>query len=378
MRRATHLILAAAECVQFEGGINLFISCAVIDSFQKIRKILFFLLSFCLFFKTQEATIQVIGNQTILSTATQTHNQSLKMTGDVTTGNHNLSLKLTIRLSSSTRFDIGSCGSITPSSTIQHVKTIISQREESDNCAVERQRLIYKGRILSDNARTLADYGIGAGDNSSGGADGIIIYLVKGSAANTGAAGGAGGATSAINSAPAPATNAAPTQPNPMTSNPFLNFGAPPATGGNNAANPMANLMNSMGGMGAGGGMPDMATFQQEMMNNPQMMQEMMNNPMVSCDLCSSRLQFLMFVSCTNTYSLIYHIFTGSINHEQSRLHALHDGKQSPNETSTRNQSRITTCIGRSRINASIHGNDERSKCDAKYDEESRFGNESD
>ncbi|KAK1736506.1 ubiquilin family protein [Skeletonema marinoi] len=203
------------------------------------------------------------------------------MTGDVTTGNHNLSLKLTIRLSSSTRFDIGSCGSITPSSTIQHVKTIISQREESDNCAVERQRLIYKGRILSDNARTLADYGIGAGDSSGGGADGIIIYLVKG-ALNTGAAGGAGGAaTAATNSAPAPATtNAAPTQPNPM-SNPFMNFGAPPATGGNNAANPMANLMNSMGGMGAGGGMPDMATFQQEMMNNPQMMQEMMNNPMV-------------------------------------------------------------------------------------------------
>lgn len=187
------------------------------------------------------------------------------MTSDTTTG----SLKLTIRLSSSARFDIGSCGTITPSSTIQHVKTIISTCEESGNCAVERQRLIYKGRILSDNSRTLADYGIGA--NS---ADGIIIYLVKGSAANTNAAAGGGATTTnttTTTTAP-PAPAAAPTPAN----NPFANFGTNTA---NN--NPMANLMNSMGGMG-GGGMPDMATFQREMMNNPQMMQDMMNNPMVS------------------------------------------------------------------------------------------------
>lgn len=203
------------------------------------------------------------------------------MTGDVTTGNHNLSLKLTIRLSSSARFDIGSCGSITPSSTIQHVKTIISQREESDNCAVERQRLIYKGRILSDNSRTLADYGIGAGDTSS--ADGIIIYLVKGSAANTAAAGGSGGGTTTAantttsGSTPASSTNAAPTQGRYNYRG--MNFDAAIAAqqaAQQNNPNSMANLMNSMGGM------PDMATFQQEMMNNPQMMQEMMNNPMVS------------------------------------------------------------------------------------------------
>lgn len=209
------------------------------------------------------------------------------MTGDVTTGNHNLSLTLTIRLSSSARFDIGSCGSITPASTIQHVKTIISQRTESDNCAVERQRLIYKGRILSDNARTLADYGIGAGDSNN--ADGIVIYLVKGSAPSATAAGGGtgGGVTAAAAAAANSNTNAAPpTQPN----NPFMNFGA---TG--NAANPMANLMNSMGG-----GMPDMATFQQEMMNNPQMMQDMMNNPMVSCCLFVC----IMVVCSKNNYCL--------------------------------------------------------------------------
>ena len=194
------------------------------------------------------------------------------MTGDVSTGNHNLSLKLTIRLSSSSRFDIGSCGSITPSSTIQHVKTLISQRDESDHCAVERQRLIYKGRILSDNTRTLADYGIG-GDSSG---DGIIIYLVKGSAPNTNAASGGGAGVTATNNTNTAA--AAPAQPNPTAANnPFLNFGAQAGNNNNN----LANLMNSMGGMG-GGGMPDMATFQQEMMNNPQMMSEMMNNPMVS------------------------------------------------------------------------------------------------
>ena len=77
-------------------------------------------------------------------------------------------LTLTIRLSSSSRFDIGSCGSITPSSTIQHVKDLISQREESGMCASDRQRLIYKGRILSDDTRTLADYGIGTGNDNSG------------------------------------------------------------------------------------------------------------------------------------------------------------------------------------------------------------------
>lgn len=246
------------------------------------------------------------------------------MTGDVTTGNHNLSLKLTIRLSSSARFDIGSCGSITPSSTILQVKTIISQRDESDHCAVERQRLIYKGRIMSDNSRTLADYGIG-GDSS---ADGIIIYLVKGSAANTTGAAGGGGATTTTSNArsapPAPTTS----QPSAPISNPFLNFGA--NTANNN--NPMANLMNSMGG-----GMPDMATFQQQMMNNPQMMQEMMNNPMVS------GIYFKGHSSCVLDLTVWLKLIPlskfvmnkGAINHEQSRLHAHHNGKQSPNASSS-------------------------------------------
>lgn len=125
---------------------------------------------------------------------------------------------------------------------------------------------------MSDNSRTLADYGIG-GDSSG---DGIIIYLVKGSAANTGVGGGGGGAAVAsVNSTTSPASSATRPNLNSGANNPFLNFGAANNNNFNNN-NPRANLMSSMGGM------PDIATFQQELMNNPQMMSEMMNNPMVS------------------------------------------------------------------------------------------------
>ena len=86
--------------------------------------------------------------------------------------------------------------------------------------------------------------------------------------------GGGATATAANNTAssttPTASTNAAPTQQG------AFNFG------GMNP-NSMANMMNSMGGMG---GMPDMATFQQMMQENPQMMQEMMNNPMVRVFFC--------------------------------------------------------------------------------------------
>ena len=152
------------------------------------------------------------------------------------------SLTLTIRLTSSVRFDIGSCGSITPQSTIQHIKELISQRDESDRCSVDRQRLIHKGRILSDNTRTLSDYGIGANSGEN-----AVLYLVKSNAGSGGSApaGGSGAATTA-SSAPAPAPAPAPAAP---PANPFANFGNP------NANNPMAGMF------GAGGGMPDLASM---------------------------------------------------------------------------------------------------------------------
>ena len=148
------------------------------------------------------------------------------------------SLTLTIRLTSSVRFDIGSCGSITPQSTIQHIKELISQRDESDRCSVDRQRLIHKGRILSDNTRTLSDYGIGANPGET-----PVLYLVKSNAGSGGSApaGGSGAATTS-SSAPAPAPAAPP-------ANPFANFG------NSNASNPMAGMF------GAGGGMPDLASM---------------------------------------------------------------------------------------------------------------------
>mmetsp|Transcript_8669 Transcript_8669/g.14145 ORF Transcript_8669/g.14145 Transcript_8669/m.14145 type:complete len:207 (-) Transcript_8669:618-1238(-) len=156
------------------------------------------------------------------------------MTGDVSTGNHNVSLTLTIRLTSSSRFDIGSCGSITPSSTIRNVKDLISQREESGHCAAERQRLIYKGRILSEEGRTLADYGIGNdGGASSGGGDGIVLYLVKSGGGVSSNAGAAAATNTASTSAPPAATQ----QPNPNSnaaSNPFLNFNMPNTNNNNN------------------------------------------------------------------------------------------------------------------------------------------------
>lgn len=195
------------------------------------------------------------------------------MTGVIpSSGSGSTSLKLVIRLSSSARFEIGACGSITPNSTVRQVKELIAQREESGHCAVERQRLIYKGRILSEEARTLAFYGIEGGHVA--GNDSIVLYLVKGGG---GAAGGNVPAVSTTTSSSASAPISASGQPNPnasLVSNPFLNFG----NANNSANNPMANMMNSMMG---GGGMPDLASFQQQLQQNPQMMSEMMNNPMV-------------------------------------------------------------------------------------------------
>ena len=183
------------------------------------------------------------------------------------------SLKLIIRLSSSARFEIGACGTITPNSTVRQVKELIAQREESGHCAAERQRLIYKGRILSEETRTLAFYGIEGGHVA--GNDGIVLYLVKGGGGAT--TGGNGTAANTTTSSSAPAPTSTSSQPNPnanLTSNPFLNFG----NASNSANNPMASMMNSMMG---GGGMPDLASFQQQLQQNPQMMSEMMNNPMV-------------------------------------------------------------------------------------------------
>merc|ERR1719297_431642 len=97
------------------------------------------------------------------------------------------SITLTIRLGTTTRFTVPSneASTISLSSTILQVKQCIAQEEAADRCPVERQRLIFKGRILSDDTRTLSDYGV-TEDNKT-------LHLVKGSAPKNNVSGGQGG-----------------------------------------------------------------------------------------------------------------------------------------------------------------------------------------
>eukprot|EP00978_Attheya_sp_CCMP212_P005964 scaffold13412_cov47-Attheya_sp.AAC.2 len=165
-----------------------------------------------------------------------------------------------VRMSTAARFDIR-VESL--DQTILSVKQVIATKEESGKCPVERQRLICKGRILSDDSRTLRDYGLVEGSLPA------TLHLVKGSAApssNT-------PSSSSSTSTPTPAPTATTTTPNP--------FGGATGTGGGN--NGMGNMMQQMMQMQQqpGGGAPDMAQMQQQMMQNPEMMQEMMSSPMM-------------------------------------------------------------------------------------------------
>jgi len=156
-----------------------------------------------------------------------------------------MTLTLTIRLSTSARFTLpasGSSASITPATTILQIKELISQCEESGRVEVSRQRLIFKGRILSEDNKTLGEYGIQEGGGET------VLYLVKGS----------GGAA-----APSTSSGAAPTPAAP-----------PPATPAANAANPF-DMFSNMGQM------PSVQQMQQQLQSNPEFMSQMMNNPMV-------------------------------------------------------------------------------------------------
>jgi ubiquilin len=157
-----------------------------------------------------------------------------------------MTLTLTIRLSTSSRFTLPAPDAppITPSTTILQIKQLISQHQDSGHVEVGRQRLIYKGRILSENDKTLSDYGINEGSGET------ILYLVKGSG------GAAPTAASAVGSAPAP-----PPPANPTPSNPF-------------------EMFNPMGG-GAAGQIPNLQQMQQQLQSNPEFMNQMMSNPMI-------------------------------------------------------------------------------------------------
>lgn len=171
-------------------------------------------------------------------------------------------LVLNVRLSNASRFTIGSTDSsiLTPSSTILQLKQLIAGASESGNCEVARQRIIYKGRILSDNSKSLREYGLAESDQT--------IHLVKGSAP---APTPSPNATSSTNSTPTGTTNSPSSNPNPTmpNMNPFMSM----MQGNNN------NNNNNNGGM-----FPDMSQMQQmqqQAMQNPEMMNSIMNSPMM-------------------------------------------------------------------------------------------------
>jgi ubiquilin len=152
------------------------------------------------------------------------------------------SITLHVRMSSGARLSVELNDSL-EATTVLQVKEKISLQQT--DCPPERQRLIYKGRVL-DEERTLSDYGV---------LPGSTLHLVKSRAPDA--------------PAPAPVSASTTTQP---TRNPF----SPPAAA---AATPAAQPTNNpFGGMPMPpGGMPSPEQMSQ-MMNNP-MVQSMLDNP---------------------------------------------------------------------------------------------------
>lgn len=172
-----------------------------------------------------------------------------------------VNLVLNVRLSNASRFTIGSADSptLTPSSTILQLKQVIATTAESGNCEVARQRIIYKGRILSDNSKTLFDYGLTETNQT--------VHLVKGSAPASSPS------TSSSTSNATPSTTTPGSQPN--TSNP----GMP-----NMNMDPFMSMMQGNNNNNNGNLFPDMSQIQQmqqQAMQNPEMMSSIMNSPMM-------------------------------------------------------------------------------------------------
>jgi len=156
-------------------------------------------------------------------------------------------ITITVRMNSAARFTIGSSAPlITPSiTTVLQLKQIIAGEESLGRCPVERQRLIYKGRILNDGTRTLADYGIVDSDQT--------IHLVKGSAP-------------ASNGPPDPTTAAIHTNQ--------TNASASPPQGFQEMQRMMQSQQQPFNMQGA-------EQMQQELLQNPEMTQSIMSSPMM-------------------------------------------------------------------------------------------------
>lgn len=146
------------------------------------------------------------------------------------------SVSLEVRMSSGARLTVELNEGLENVSVLGFKQKIAAIQED---CPPERQRLIYKGRILDDE-RTLSDYGV---------VPGATLHLVK-------------------SSAPPPAAPSPPAAPTTTQQQPPVNpFSA--SASGNMPPNPF--------GMPGGAGMPSPEQMNQ-MMNNP-MVQSMMDNP---------------------------------------------------------------------------------------------------
>ena len=170
-------------------------------------------------------------------------------------------LELTIRQSNGTRFSVV-VGEISPADcTVRRVKEALVE-----HCPVERQRLIYKGKILDDQ-KSLHDYGIVTKST---------LFLVKGGAATTSAPPAPAAGTSAASSPGATAGNSA-SATNPPSAAAFANAfpSAPPS-----ASNPTSHT-TPWAAAAAQNANPWMAGGGAGMMS-PQQMEQMMNNPLVS------------------------------------------------------------------------------------------------
>lgn len=172
--------------------------------------------------------------------------------------NNSNKLTLHVRMSTGSRFSIGGGGTnLTKASTVGDVKQLIAENDGSDKCPVERQRLIFRGRILSENSNTLEHYGITEND--------AVLHLVKGSVGVTPTTASTSTAPTSTTTPPAPTTSSRTTAP---TTGPATTTTGTPASG-------FASLFQD----------PTLANMQnnpmmQQMMSDPSFMQSMMNSPL--------------------------------------------------------------------------------------------------
>jgi len=165
------------------------------------------------------------------------------------------SFTLHVRMSTGARFSIGGGqgSSLTPSSSVAEVKQCIAEHDGSDRCPVDRQRLIFRGRILSENSHTLEQYGVTEND--------AVLHLVKGSASVVPTTTSASTTTTSNSTTTPRTTTAAPSSSSTTTTpNAFGNlFPQDPTT-------MMADMQNN--------------PMMQQMMSDPAFMQNMMNSPL--------------------------------------------------------------------------------------------------